>query len=297
MNKFNYLFLIGLLTALSCPFFADEPVLKIWQNNVATAYALDEVDSITFDNVVAPEQPAAFSVSRNKTVTFATGNLRYVISDSAWLFAENQYDIVGVRNMVESQFADTIDLFAWSTNANPMSAWGVTLLDNDSLFNGDFVDWGKNFGDGNTWRTLTASEWEYLRASRKNAANLIGVGAVNGMNGLIILPDNWECPEGLTFKKGFSSEEYSYTAFAEHQSYTADEGEVMEKAGAVFLPCAGFRMGTSLAYMQLGGLYWTSSVSTYGTRFASYFLLMSDGAGVGNDMRSGGNAVRLVRDL
>ena len=72
----------------------------------------------------------------------------------------------------------------------------------------------------------------------------------------------------------------------------------MQNAGAVVLPCAGFRLGTSLGYMQMAGRYWTSSPhAAYGPRFASYFLFMCVGAGIGYDLRSGGNAVRLVRDL
>ena len=278
------------------PMLHAQKVMKVWSAQGVMEFNISEVDSITFDG----EEPIVgeFSVAYNKKVAFSAGNLQYVTSADEWIFAQNQYDIIGTRNMVGATFADTIDLFAWSTDTDPSTAWGVTLEDNNDLFAGNFVDWGIAVGDSSTWRTLTSSEWEYLIASRKNAKQLIGVGAVNGNNGLILLPDNWVAPEGITFKSGYSSEEYSYTAFAEHQSFTAEQWAVMQQAGAVFLPCAGFRLGNSLAYMQLGGLYWTSSPhAAYGPRFASYFLFMCDGAGVGYDMRSGGNAVRLVRDL
>lgn len=285
------IFLLSLLTVLHA-----QKVMKVWSAQGVMEFNISEVDSITFDG----EEPIVgeFSVAYNKKVSFSPGNLQYVTSTNEWIFAQNQYDYIGIRNIVDKALADTIDLFAWSTDTDPSTAWGVTLEDNNDLFAGNFVDWGTAIGDGSTWRTLTSSEWEYLRASRTNAKQLIGVGAVNGNNGLIILPDNWVAPEGITFKSGYSSEEYSYTAFAEHQSFTAEQWAVMQQAGAVFLPCAGFRLGNSLAYMQLGGLYWTSSPhAAYGPRFASYFLFMCDGAGVGYDMRSGGNAVRLVRDL
>ena len=285
------IFLLSLLTVLHA-----QKVMKVWSAQGVMEFNISEVDSITFDG----EEPIVgeFSVAYNKKVSFSPGNLQYVTSTNEWIFAQNQYDYIGIRNIVDKALADTIDLFAWSTDTDPSTAWGVTLEDNNDLFAGNFVDWGTAIGDGSTWRTLTSSEWEYLRASRTNAKQLIGVGAVNGNNGLIILPDNWVAPEGITFKSGYSSEEYSYTAFAEHQSFTAEQWAVMQQAGAVFLPCAGFRLGNSLAYMQLGGLYWTSSPhAAYGPRFASYFLFMCDGAGVGYDMRSGGNAVRLVRNL
>ena len=272
-------------------------IIKLWQDSICVEYHVEQIDSITFEAIVEPVM-GEFSIASNKKVAFAPGNLQYIPASDTWLFAANQYDYIGTRNMAGSTFADTIDLFAWSTDTDPSTAWGVTLEDNNDLFAGNFVDWGMAIDDGNTWRTLTANEWEYLRASRKNAKQLIGIGAVNGTNGIILLPDNWVAPEEITFKNGYSSQEYSYTAFAEHQSFTAEQWNLMQSAGAVFLPCAGFRLGSSLAYMQLGGLYWTASPhAAYGPRFASYFLFMCDGAGVGYDLRSGGNAVRLIKDL
>jgi hypothetical protein len=287
----SFCFLFSLLTATS------QDILTIWRNNEAIEFHISEIDSITF-STDAPEAIGVFSVASNKTVAFAPGNLQYIPSSSTWLFAAQQYAYIGTRNMVNQTFADTIDLFAWSTDTDPSTAWGVTLSEDNSLFNGNFVDWGTAIDDGNTWRTLTSAEWEYLRAKRKNASQLIGVGSVAGSHGLILLPDNWQSPEGITFKSGYSDKEYSSVAFEEYQSFTAAEWILMQNAGAVFLPCAGFRLGTMLAYMQLGGLYWTSSPhAAYGPQFASYFLFMCDCAGIGYDNRTGGNAVRLVKNL
>lgn len=287
----SFCFLFSLLTATS------QDILTIWRNNEAIEFHISEIDSITF-STDAPEAIGVFSVASNKIVAFAPGNLQYIPSSSTWLFAAQQYEYIGTRNMVNQAFADTIDLFAWSTDTDPSTAWGVTLSEDNSLFNGNFVDWGTAIDDGNTWRTLTSAEWEYLRTKRKNASQLIGVGSVAGSHGLILLPDNWQSPEGITFKSGYSDKEYSSVAFEEYQSFTAAEWTMMQNAGAVFLPCAGFRLGTMLAYMQLGGLYWTSSPhAAYGPQFASYFLFMCDGAGIGYDNRTGGNAVRLVKDL
>lgn len=270
--------------------------MKVWSTQGVIEFNISEVDSITFDG--EESIVGEFSVAYNKKVAFSQGNLQYVTTSNQWIFAQNQYDIIGTRNMVGTAFADTIDLFAWSTDTDPSTAWGVTLEDNNDLYTGNFVDWGTAIGDGTTWRTLTSAEWEYLRASRQNAAQLIGIGSINGVHGLILLPDNWVTPEGITFKSGYSDKEYSSVAFEEYQSFTLEQWAIMQAAGAVFLPCSGFRLGTSLAYMQLAGLYWTSSPhAAYGPRFASYFLFMCDGAGVGYDTRSGGNAVRLVRDL
>lgn len=290
-KSFLLIILFSLFTTLHA-----QKVMKVWSSQGVVEIAISEIDSITF---YGEEQIVGeFSVSSNKRITFSPGNLQYVTSTDEWIFAPNQYDYIGIRNMAGQAFADTIDLFAWSTDTDPSTAWGVTLTDDNNLLKGNFVDWGNAVANGNTWRTLTSSEWEYLRASRKNAKQLIGIGSVNGKNGLILLPDNWQAPEGITFKSGYSSEEYSATAFAEYQSFTIEQWTSMQNAGAVFLPCAGFRIGTSLAYMQFGGFYWTSSLhASQDPRYAAYFLFMCDGAGVGYDMRSSGNAVRLVRDL
>ena len=282
---------------LSLSMVSAQQVLTIWRNNIALEIPIAEIDSITF-TAPQPQAIGVFTISPNKTVAFAPGNLQYIITTNTWTFAANQYEYIGTRNMVNNAFADTIDLFAWSTDTDPSTALGVTLVEDLELFSGNFVDWGTAVGDGNTWRTLTSAEWEYLRASRTNAEQLIGVASVNGTHGLILLPDNWVAPEGITFKSGFSDKEYNSIAFEEYQSFTAEQWAIMQAAGAVFLPCAGFRLGTSLMYMQLGGLYWTASPhSAYGPRFASYFLFMCDGAGIGYDTRSGGNAVRLVKDF
>lgn len=290
------IFLSFILLAGWCGLCAQNS-MKVWQGGNMVEFDISNIDSITFHTQQA-ENIGEFSVAYNKKVTFSPGNLQYITATDTWLFAAQQYHIIGSRNMVNQVFADTIDLFAWSTDTDPSTAWGVTLVEDINLFSGDFVDWGTAIGDGKTWRSLTAAEWEYLRASRKNASSLIGVGSVDGVHGLILLPDEWVAPAGITFKSGYSDKEYSSIAFEEYQSFTAEQWATMQSAGAVFLPCAGFRIGTDLAYMQLGGLYWTSSPhAAYGPRFASYFLFMCDGAGIGYDTRSSGNAVRLVKDL
>ena len=109
-----------------------------------------------------------------------------------------------------TDLADKIDLFGWSTNT---TNFGVSVsIDNDD-YSGLFVDWGTNkIGNDapNTWRTLSKDEWVYLLNIRTNASSLYGIAQVNGVNGLIILPDNWICPVGVTFKSDLhESEEVS----------------------------------------------------------------------------------------
>ena len=190
--------LLLLILFLLATILSAQNIMKVWSNDTLIEFDISTIDSITFE--VKTESVGVFSVANNKRVAFAPGNLQYIPTADTWLFAANQYDYIGTRNMVNQAFADTIDLFAWSTDTDPSTAWGVTLEDNNDLYAGNFVDWGTTIGDGNTWRTLTSTEWEYIRAKRPNASKLIGVGSINGIHGLILLPDGWIAPDGITFK-------------------------------------------------------------------------------------------------
>ena len=179
------------------------------------------------DTVSDKPLSGAFSVSATKQVRFSRGNLQYTQSTQIWSFAENQYDMIGTANViVGSDLADKIDLFGWSGSTGT-AKWGISTSTDYNDYSGDFVDWGTNtIGTDapDTWRTLTYDEWYYLRYTRTNADNLVGVARINlnadgseYANGLILLPDNWTCPAGVTFKSSFTSE-YSIQAYADYRT-------------------------------------------------------------------------------
>ena len=163
---------------------------------------------------------------------------------------------------------------------NTANPYGVSTSTTASDYTGNFVDWGKNIGDGNTWRTLSKDEWVYLLETRTNATSLYGVACIyltadssQYVNGLILLPDNWQCPNGITFKSGHM-DMYSYSqesgqqkvttnpTCAEYQSFSLSQWLQLENAGAIFLPLAGFRNGTKVENVQESGYYWSSSIHT-----------------------------------
>lgn len=229
---------------------------------------------------------ARFSVRANKVVRFSRGNLQYQASTSTWRFAENQYDIVGNDNSnISATNTGWIDLFGWGTGSNPT---------NVSTNNGDypnFIDWGINaIGNGGNqagyWCTLSMSEWEYLLDSRQNASSLVGKATVNGVTGLVILPDNWTLPSGSTF---ISGKENSFDT----NTYTIEQWTEMESSGAVFLPCTGVRMGSDVYSVGISGGYWSSS--TQSAIIALFLAIMDDDANHGSDSRYYGQSVRLVR--
>jgi hypothetical protein len=184
-------------------------------------------------------------------------------------------------------------LFGWGTGYNP------TNTSHDEVF---FVDWGVNkigYDAPNTWRTLTYDEWNYLLKERPNYDKLIGVAQVNGVNGLILLPDNWTCPGGVTFKPGFHDNcapEY----YKKYQALSASEWSTLETSGAVFLPAAGYYYaGYVMRVQEDGGCWsatapdWDSKNSCAGSMYISPCVShVSD-----YDSRSYARSVRLVRDL
>ncbi len=294
---------------------AQETVKKIRvykEGTIAYEEKYGAVDSIVFVDVEAPSVPTGelsgkFSVSTTTQVQFSQGNLQYQPSTGTWRFAENQYDTIGGANTnISASYIDWIyigwiDLFGWGTGSNP------TNTSTDDSDYSTFTDWGVNAisnggNTANTWRTLTKDEWVYLFYTRTNAATLFGLGSVNGVNGTILLPDDWTLPEGASFTASTTQgleDQGSYYNNSNgdnfsHNTYTSEQWAVMEAAGAVFLPAAGGRNGTGVYNRGSGGYYWSATpyygTSTYALYFYSDYLHPQN-----YYYRYYGHSVRLVR--
>ena len=259
-----------------------------------------------------------FSVSADKQVTFSKGNLQYTQSTDTWSFASTQWEVIGTDNVTGGSvtsdpnegdnkygdaLADKVDLFGWSTSANN---FGVSTSNLSSVYSGSFVDWGTNkIGNDapNTWRTLSKDEWMYIFYNRPNAQSLFALGSVNGVNGTIILPDNWTTPDGVSFvastTQGLSWDgSFYYNSNGNnfsHNTYTAEQWQTMEQAGAVFLAASGDRWGTGVGDVGCG-VYWSSTENNvyyaYLVYFDSDYLRPQF-----STFRDGGLAVRLVKNL
>ena len=293
MKKFTFLaiFLIAMVSMALA-----QTNMFVWMDGIKTTYPIALVDSVTFGDDDAPIGGiGTFSVSATKQVTFSSGNLQYHPANNVWQFAANQTDYIGDANAnISSTYNGWLDLFGWSTSA---TNFGVSTSTNYNDYSGSFVDWGTNkIGSDapNTWRTLTNKEWEYLLNTRPNASTLKGVAQVNGVNGLVFLPDNWTCPEGVTFKSGFHSS-YGVDYYAAYQTFTSEQWSKLEAAGAVFLPAAGYRYGTNVYSVQYYGNYWSATED--GGDSAYYLLFRSDVADMYNGARDNGRSVRLVKHL
>ena len=228
----------------------------------------------------------AFSILESKQVVFALGNIQYQASTNTWRFAEHQYDYIGDANKnISTTYDGWIDLFGWGTGNNP------TNTSSTNRFYATFTDWGTNVIDGyaaNTWRTLTNAEWGYVFNTRTNAGGLYGFATVNGTKGLILLPDSWTTPNGITFNAGA----VNYT----NNVYSTTQWQQMELAGAVFLPAAGYRSGEYVYSVQEDGHYWSSTARN--TNYGYYLIYICDSAPcLGFFNLYTGRSVRLVQEL
>lgn len=205
----------------------------------------------------------AFSVSATKKVVFSTGNLQYQPSTKKWRFAEHQYDCIGLDNAkVSDSYGGWLDLFgwgAWVEGNNPV---------NTSATPSDYTwDSSKKSAIGGEWVALTRDEWNYIKSHNK-----YGVAAVNGVNGLVLLPDEFTMPEGITFKTGVAATD-GEGYFKEINNFTLADWNKLEAEGAVFLPAAGHRTLDAEGNVQVnnvnaGGAAWTPTTdgdtSAYG---------------------------------
>ena len=228
--------------------------------------------------------PGKFSVGPSTQVVFSQGNLQYQASSNTWRFAANQYEVIGADNKnISPSYDGWIDLFGWGTGNNP------TLSSTNDADYTTFIDWGTNAinNGGNKvgiWRTLSYEEWDYILNKRINAARFQGSVTVCGVYGYAILPDDWIMPSSISFVP--DPQDWSTNV------YSLDSWNIMESAGAIFLPAAGRRYGTQIEGIRYLGLYASSSDNGY-FDYESAWGYMNDWDGQG----AYGFSVRLVKDI
>ena len=215
-------------------------------------------------NAIEGAAKGVFSVGNGDRVFFAKGNLQYQVSTHTWLFAENQWDYIGEAN----EERQAIDLFGWGTGNNPME-----ISENNSDYS-SFVDWGRNpiSNGGNRpdlWRTLSDEEWGYVIDQRSTASGIrFAKAKVNNVNGLILLPDGWDA--GFYSLNNADDKEADFDGNEISPSVWASS---LEAHGAVFLPAAGYRIGTTVGDAGSYGDYWSSTY--YDSNLARYLYFYS----------------------
>lgn len=268
-----------------------------------------------------------FTINENgDQVYFSKGNLQYQASTRTWRFAELQWDYVGNDScgtvyengvkcdnaLATPQYSGWIDLYCWGTSGYNHGAvcyqpWSSTYEDPSHFYaygnvegnlndqKGD-ADWGYNpiINGGNaenTWRTLTASEWDYLLNTRTTSSGMsFTMAIVNDINGAILLPDNW-------------SDSCFLLANTHHyfgNVISAEQWATLEECGAVFLPAAGMHYGNEIVHAGEHGNYWSASCYIY-TGYQYYYYYASHIYFISSvycdfSCRPYGESVRLVQD-
>ena len=270
----------------------------------------------------------SFSVSGNKKVIFASGNLQAHTSNYGdywtWRFAASQYEIIGDasgNNSVTNGGAHVlstpngvIDLFSYSTVSNNFG-----IGDRNETQSGAFRDWGvKEIGgyNGNFWRTLTEAEWQYVIGEGTNYRE---GGTVNNIEnalctketintngtpvkGFILFPDGYNegTPNGVNWITNY----ISYGGMSNsgtggwEPTCTSAGWEALERAGCVFLPAAGVRyekyflyfdQGTVLSMNDnIGGFYMTNNGTPTGENTVLHFMTYNENNDDKEDKTKGG---------
>lgn len=257
-------------------------------------------------------------------IYFSQGNLQYQASTNTWRFADNQWDYIGCQNpssghvggtvsgsdnaYISSNYSGWIDLFGWGTSGYNGNAPYNTSTDNSDYvepINGNWsginiigtnYDWGvynaiSNGGDqAGLWRTLSGGEFYYMIDMRSTASGIRYAKAnVNNVNGLVLLPDNWDASIISLNQTNASDASFSSNLIS------SSEWEVLENAGAVFLPAGGARLGTSVSDVGSVGCFWSVSYLA-GTAYHIFFdansIISSN-----SSTQCQGFSVRLVHDI
>lgn len=243
--------------------------------------------------------------------------------------------------LIDSAYEGWIDLFGWATsgwhdgnniyhlhyqpwsssyeiNDGSRTGYGPSE-ENENVAAGTRYDWGVNNTIYNpwteqneragTWRTLTSLEWKYLLEERSTNTDFRYAKAkVNGVNGLVIFPDEWQ--GAFVFQNPNREKGCLYADNCLNDS----DWLFCEAEGCVFLPAAGRRQGSVVISVNSEGRYW--SISRYKENaymvdeklngmdlaYVHYFnesTLLSSAIYIAKSVsyRYYGCSVRLVRDL
>lgn len=306
-------------------------------NEAGTAYGLDKV-FVTIGGGGTGGVPEGaidglFSVSPTHKVYFSQGNLQYQASTNTWRFAENQWDFVGGvdfqtgiewgnvfdnnikcdNSLISESYQGWIDLFGfgtngvnngficyqpWSTGNNTFDYYCYNLYENSGI-----ADWGYNSisNGGNQpsiWRTLSHDEWRYLLNRPTVSGISYALARVNGIDGLILVPDDWDCSYyNLNNCNGGNG--IVVSAFSDNIISINEWNSYIEPHGAAFLPAAGNRRRTLYSnqgtlIVGSGGFYYSSNASDNMS-----ISIIFENNNVASDLYSGrdaGFSVRLAHD-
>ena len=218
-----------------------------------------------------------FSIGEGKTVFFGKGNLQYRPLDGKWRLAPYQYHRCFKQNdEVEDGYANWMgddkwtEIFwwgAWTEGGRPDLANDDTPEDYNVPLDAD-GNISAPCAYGKQWTVLTDSEWEYLLNKRADAVAKRFGAVVEGVSGVLVLPDVWATPEGIPpFVTEFDVNDEEDIP----NRYSAEEWLKMEAAGALFLP-DGFNWMGSLGVFSFYYDYQTRTKDQNGIGVCMFYI-------------------------
>ena len=194
--------------------------------------------------------PGVFTLKDGKKIRFAQGNLQFNPKKYEFRFAKEQYETLGkeANEKCAPNYDGWIDIFGWGTSGYMgCQPTEDDLNENDyGPASGDLTgenanyDWGvynpiTNGGNKEgLWRTPTPEEMKYILQERPNAAKLMLRCMVCGVEGAIIMPDDfWSIR--LRFPIEISS-----TAPKDNQ-FGKDQWDFLESVGVLFIPKSEYK--------------------------------------------------------
>lgn len=258
-----------------------------------------------------------------KKVRFSQGNLQAIKNVSwpncIWSFKDNQYDM-DAEGSVGDNYAnrDYVSHMGYGTSGynNGQTAYypNSTITTSTNYLTTELTgnkDWGYNkiTNGGNTenngWYTLSggnSSEWLYILNNRNVSNPLYTNGRLTlatiatNYKGMVIFPDHYIHPTNVTITNAEFNKGSNFSATIN----SIEDWYMMEAAGAVFLPAAGWRNGTSsptnIGNVNSYGYYWARTTgSSYPNNMNFYNGAVNMTGSYCN--RAHGYSVRLVKDV
>lgn len=195
------------------------------------------------------------------------------------------------------------------------SSYTVSLVGNYAK-----SDWGvhneisNGGGVAGKWRLLTAgtgSEADTLFNKRTTITSNMPSGensnqaryikarvTTSNIKGLIIFPDNYKHPSGVSVS-GSGRIYNSRSTNCYYEGFTVDNNSwnIMESEGAVFIPAAGYRINLNLYSIGTDAYYWYSTHNTKDDAYALKFLNNAASSLYDGTAKNYGCSVRLVQDI
>lgn len=292
--------------------------------NTAPEGAIPSLFSISSSQQVFFSQGNLQYQASTNTWRFAEHQYDFVGGTTQWSSEEVGNVFVGgvkcSNNDISSAYSGWIDLFGWATSGWddnnqyyhpwdvestgwPVNGYGYGYWDGEyACYNmtGDYAnsDWGvynpvSNGGnEAGIWRTLNSGEWWYLVNNRQDATYKRSLATVNGVTGVVLLPDAWIQPGGVNF--------FANTNDYQTNTYNIEQWTTMENAGAVFFPDAGDRYlnGGDVVYYHGSNNYWSSTGSNSSSYSSNQHASYADLPNYPNSSkaRNVGCSVRLVQN-